>query len=89
MTITMDKAGRLVIPKEIRKEAGLEPGALLDVRCNEGVIEIQPRTLPVRLEKRGRALVAVPVSDVPVVKNEAVQGVIDELRNHKAVRRHK
>ncbi len=47
MTVIMDAAGRLVIPREIRREAGLEPGMPLDVRCREGVIEIEPQPLAV------------------------------------------
>ena len=42
MKTTIDKAGRLVIPKEIREKAGLEPGMEVKIRCNldEGQIEI-------------------------------------------------
>jgi AbrB family looped-hinge helix DNA binding protein len=42
MKTTIDKAGRLVIPKEIRQKAGLEPGMEVKIRCNldEGQIEI-------------------------------------------------
>ena len=61
MTITMDPAGRLVIPREIRREAGLEPGVPLDVRWREGVIEIEPQPRPVRLARKGRLLVALPI----------------------------
>ncbi len=43
MTITMDSAGRLVIPKEIRREAGIEPGMPLEIRCDDGIIEIRRR----------------------------------------------
>ena len=61
VTITIDKAGRVVIPKEIREEAGIEPGMPLQVSCREGRIEIEPRRRPVRIEKRGRLQVAVSV----------------------------
>lgn len=65
MTITMDRAGRLVIPSEIRREAGIEPGAPLEIRLRDGVVEIQPKAMEVRLEQRGRFLVAVPVGAPP------------------------
>jgi len=39
---TTDADGRLVIPKQLRQHAGLEPGAALDVRYREGRIEIEP-----------------------------------------------
>lgn len=61
MTITIDRAGRVVIPKEIREEAGIEPGMPLQVSCREGRIEIEPRRRPIRIEKRGRLQVAVSV----------------------------
>ncbi len=59
MKTTIDAAGRLVIPKEIRRQAGLQPGMPLDVRWQDGRIEIEPAARPVRLERRGRFLVAV------------------------------
>lgn len=42
MTVTMDSAGRLVIPREVRRKAGMQPGVPLQIRCREGVIEIEP-----------------------------------------------
>ena len=59
--ITIDRVGRLVIPKEIREEAGIEAGMTLVVTCRDGRIEIEPRRRPVRIEKRGRLQVAVSV----------------------------
>ena len=41
MRTTIDKAGRLVIPKKLRERAGIKTGAELDVRLNdEGKLEI-------------------------------------------------
>ena len=54
---TIDSAGRLVIPKEIREEAGLKPGALVEVRWRSGRIEIEPAPLPVNLVRKGRLTV--------------------------------
>jgi AbrB family looped-hinge helix DNA binding protein len=51
MTVTMDAAGRLVLPRDIRREAGLEAGVPLDVRLRDGVIEIEPQPLAVRLPR--------------------------------------
>ena len=59
--ITIDRVGRLVIPKEIRDEAGIEPGMALEVRCREGRIEIEPRRRPIRIVKKGRLQVAESV----------------------------
>ena len=73
MESTIDKAGRLVIPKEIRREARIEPGTPLEIRFREGRIEIEPQPLAVKLERRGRLLVAVPVGDVEPLKADVVE----------------
>jgi AbrB family looped-hinge helix DNA binding protein len=73
MVTTMDSAGRLVIPKEIRREAGLEPDTPLDVRWRDGVIEIEPQPLDVTLEKRGRLTVAVPRGKVRPLTGASVE----------------
>jgi AbrB family looped-hinge helix DNA binding protein len=60
---TIDEAGRVVIPKEISEAAGLRPGMSLEVRYDDGRIEIE-RQLSPRLVRRGRFLVAV--ADEPI-----------------------
>jgi AbrB family looped-hinge helix DNA binding protein len=56
----IDSVGRLVIPKEIRREAGLRPGMTVEVRWRAGRIEIEPMPLHVKLVRRENLLVAVP-----------------------------
>lgn len=80
MKTTIDAAGRLVIPKELRQRAGIRPGMPLDVRLCEGRIEIEPATVPVDLERRGRFLVAVPRADVGTLTAEMVEETRDALR---------
>ena len=72
MITTMDAAGRLVIPREIRREAALVPGTPLEVRWRDGVIEVEPQPLAVRLERRGRLLVATPTSKVGPLRTATV-----------------
>jgi AbrB family looped-hinge helix DNA binding protein len=74
MTVTMDAAGRLVIPREIRREAALEPGVPLEVRWRDGVIELEPRPLAVKLERRRRLLVATPTRPVRALRTAEVDG---------------
>lgn len=64
MKTTIDAAGRLVIPKEIRRQAGLHAGTPLEIRWQDGRIEIEPAPLPVTLVREGRFLVAVPAMEV-------------------------
>ena len=83
MKTTIDAAGRLVIPKDIRQQAGLRPGMPLDVRLREGRIEIEPAPLKVKLEKRGRLLVAVPREPVRPLTHEAVEETRRKLRRER------
>lgn len=83
MITTMDHAGRLVIPSEIRREAALEPGTPMEVRWRDGVIEIEPQPLGVKLEQKGHLLVAKPRTKVPTLRTS----VVERTRRHLAARR--
>ena len=83
MRTTIDAAGRLVIPKEIRRAAGLEPGAALEVRLRDGVVEIEPARVPVKLVRKGYLLVAVPECDVPPLTSEDVARIRDEIEQER------
>ena len=76
MKTTIDAAGRLVIPKEIRRQARLQAGMPLEVRWHDGRIEIEPAALPVRLIRKGRLLVALPEAGVEPLTAE----IVDEAR---------
>lgn len=80
MKTTIDRAGRLVVPKKIREEAGIRPGAELSIRVADGRIEIEPAPLEVRLVKRGSLTVAVPRKDVSPLTPEVVEKTLDRLR---------
>ena len=64
MKTTIDAAGRLVIPKEIRKRAGLTSGCEVEVRCTQdGRIEIEPLS-KVKLVREARLLAAAVPDNV-------------------------
>jgi len=84
MKTTMDGSGRLVIPKEIRREARLAPGVPLEVRWRSGRIEIEPAPARVRLEKRGRLLVAVARKGMPKLSPDAVEQTRERLLDEQA-----
>ncbi len=83
----MDSAGRLVIPKKIREEAGLRPGASLDISCRDGQIEIQPATMRLRFLRRGRFVIALPKKrHLEAFTAETVEKSLDALRAERAGR---
>jgi AbrB family looped-hinge helix DNA binding protein len=84
MKTTIDAAGRLVIPKELRQEAGLQPGTELDIRWRQGLIEIEPAPLLVKLKKRGRFLVAMPIQPIEQLTSEKVERTRRQLTRDRA-----
>ncbi len=56
--VKIDKAGRLVIPSEIRQALRLTPDTPLQIRIVNGVLEIEPRSEPALFKKKGRLTVA-------------------------------
>jgi len=73
MKSTIDSAGRIVIPKELRRKAGLRPGMALELCYKDGRIEIEPAYLPARIEQRGRFWVLVPEIEVEPLTAEMVE----------------
>ena len=84
MITTIDHAGRLVIPKDIRRDSGIKPGMRLDVRWENGTIAITPAPLPVKLERKGRLLVAVPAKDTPRLSTDTVERTRKRLRRERS-----
>jgi AbrB family looped-hinge helix DNA binding protein len=80
MKTTIDRAGRLVVPKEVRDACGLEPGTEVEIRAVQGRVEIEPAPLDVALERRGRLFVAVPRKPVGKLTAREVERVLEETR---------
>jgi AbrB family looped-hinge helix DNA binding protein len=84
MKTTIDRAGRLVVPKKIREAAGILPGSELTIRVVDGRIEIEPAPLEVRLVKQGSLTVALPRKPVTPLTPETVGQTLDRLRRRGA-----
>jgi AbrB family looped-hinge helix DNA binding protein len=64
MRTTIDAAGRVVIPKQLRHAASLEPGQELEITERDGRIEIEPVSAPVHLVERDGFLAAEVAAEV-------------------------
>src|SRR4026208_608058 len=84
MKTTIDHAGRLTIPKHIRRESGIKPGMPLEVRWEKGAIAITPSPLAVKLERKGRLLVAVSTKDTPRLSADTVERTRKVLRKERS-----
>ena len=78
---TIDSAGRVVIPKEIRDDAGLESGTKLRIRLRGGLIEMESEPREVRIEWRGPLQVAVPVDEAESLDRDAVSETRRRIRS--------
>ena len=80
MKAVIDRAGRIVVPKPLRQALGLKPGQPLEIRAGDGRLEIEIAFTPMRLEKRGKGLVAVPQSKLPPLTAEQVRDTLERIR---------
>ncbi len=80
MKSTIDRAGRVVIPKAIRDAAGLKPGFPLKIEYHNGKVEIEPKPAKVRLIRKGHVLVA-SVPGVPKMSIEETNEWIRKSRD--------
>ena len=80
MKTTIDRAGRVVVPRALRDALGLKGGTQVEIRVNGGMLEIEPIPTPMRLVKRGKGHVAVTDTPLPPIDADDVRAVIESLR---------
>lgn len=80
MRTTIDAAGRVVIPKAVRDQAGLGAGAEVDIEFRDGRIELEPAGVPMHLVKRGRAATIETEIEMPSLTAEQVRAVLEQTR---------
>jgi AbrB family looped-hinge helix DNA binding protein len=80
MRATIDAAGRIVVPKPLRLALGLRPGQILEMRAGDGRLEIEIVPTPVTLKKRGKGMVAVPDTKLPLLTAEQVRETLERVR---------
>jgi AbrB family looped-hinge helix DNA binding protein len=80
MRTTIDGAGRIVIPKALREEAGLGAGTEVEVEVRDGRIEIEPVSVSKRLVRRGGRVAIEAEGDVPPLTDEDVRDVLERIR---------
>ena len=81
MRVTIDKAGRVVIPAQVRERTGLVPGAELELSLEDSTIRLQRVAPGPRLVKVGRRLVARPSASSETRPVVDVAALVEEERN--------
>ena len=80
MRITIDGAGRLVVPKAIRDSMGLREGRAIEMVFTDGRIEIELAPADVDIEERGGLPAIVAADDLPGLTDEEVRSAIEATR---------
>jgi AbrB family looped-hinge helix DNA binding protein len=80
MRTTIDRSGRLVVPKAIRDRLQIVDGADVDVDEHDGVIEVRVAPVAVVVTATPEGPTAVAVDDVPPLTDEVVRETLDRVR---------
>lgn len=83
MHLTLDKFGRIVIPKAVRRRLGLEPGTRLRLEVGERGIVLEPLGEEAPLVEKDGLLVSTATLDADREDFDVVEG-IRELRRSRS-----
>jgi AbrB family looped-hinge helix DNA binding protein len=82
LTVPIDQAGRIVLPKDVRDELAIKPGDKLMVSIHGISITLTPNKEISGLVRRGKALVFSTVGDESLSR-ETVDGMLAETRDER------
>jgi AbrB family looped-hinge helix DNA binding protein len=80
MKASVDAAGRVVIPKDMRDRLGIRRGRVLEIRERDGRIEIEPAPTAMALVRRSGGPVAVPAEELPPLTDDLVRETLERTR---------
>jgi AbrB family looped-hinge helix DNA binding protein len=80
MRASIDRLGRVVVPKPIRDKLQLRGGETLDVQERDGVIELRPAPVEIMVVETPEGPVVEPVEELPPLTDELVRDVLEQVR---------
>jgi AbrB family looped-hinge helix DNA binding protein len=80
MKTTIDRAGRIVVPKALRDELSLVGGETVELTVRDGRLEVEPVSASMRLERRGRGAAAIPEEKLPPLTVDQVRTTLEQTR---------
>ncbi|MCU0258387.1 MAG: AbrB/MazE/SpoVT family DNA-binding domain-containing protein [Solirubrobacteraceae bacterium] len=83
MHVRIDAAGRVVIPKAVRDELGLEPGQRLELDTRDGDLHLHVRAPRMRIEGRGRDARVVTDEPMPTLTDDVARATLDAVRDRR------
>ena len=80
MRTTIDSAGRIVVPKPLRDELGLQPGQVLELEVSDGRLQVEVAPVDIRLVRRRYGPVAVADQKLPTLTADIVRHTLERIR---------
>jgi AbrB family looped-hinge helix DNA binding protein len=82
LTVPIDQAGRIVLPKDVREELALKTGDTLKVAVHGTSVTLTPNKQATGLVRKGKALVFSTLGEGKLT-DEAVQTVLEDVRSER------
>jgi bifunctional DNA-binding transcriptional regulator/antitoxin component of YhaV-PrlF toxin-antitoxin module len=80
MRVAIDGVGRLVIPKSLREELGVDGPADLELTAADGRLELTVADVPAHVEDRGGLPVIVPDGPVQPLSVAQARAAVERVR---------
>jgi AbrB family looped-hinge helix DNA binding protein len=80
MRTTIDRLGRVVVPKPLRDRLGLRGGEALEVEERDGVLELRPAATEVRVVETAEGPVLESIADLAPLTDADVRDVLEQVR---------
>ncbi len=80
MKVTIDSAGRVVIPIQIREKIGITAGTEMEIHSDGSSVTLIRTAPPPKLVRRGKRLVVVPSVDPASLPPLDIEALIEEER---------
>jgi AbrB family looped-hinge helix DNA binding protein len=80
MLVPIDKAGRVVLPKDVRDELAIHPGDLLKISVHGDQVTLRPDRARAGFVKQGHGLV-FSTGETGLLENETVEAVRHQERD--------
>jgi AbrB family looped-hinge helix DNA binding protein len=80
MKASIDRLGRVVVPKPIREKLQLQGGETLDIQERDGVIELRLPLVEMRLVETPEGPVIEPLEELPPLTDELVRATLERGR---------
>jgi AbrB family looped-hinge helix DNA binding protein len=77
--VPIDRAGRIVLPKEVRRELAIKPGDTFKVSIRGSSVTLTPNKETVGLVRKGQALVFSTTGE-DTLSQETVNRIVEESR---------